>query len=85
MSSTFIQSLVFASQEIVIYIGFFALISGVLGNTLNIIIFTSLKTFRETRLLFLIMLFIHQLLVMLRVQLQMQFLQFIIPDFIHQF
>jgi hypothetical protein len=52
MSSTFIQSLVFASQEIVIYIGFFALISGVLGNTLNIIIFTSLKTFRETSCVF---------------------------------
>jgi hypothetical protein len=48
MSSTFVQSLTLASQHIVTSIGFFSLISGLLGNTLNIIIFTSLKTFRET-------------------------------------
>ena len=48
MSSTAIQSLLFASKETIIYIGFFALLSGIMGNILNIIIFTSLKTFRET-------------------------------------
>lgn len=48
MSSSLIQSFVTASSQVVIYIGFFGLISGLLGNALNIIIFTSLKTFRET-------------------------------------
>jgi hypothetical protein len=38
----------YAAAQIVIYIGFLILISGLIGNTLNIIIFTSLKTFRQT-------------------------------------
>ena len=48
MSSDVIQSLLFASREITIVIGLFGLITGLIGNALNIIIFTSLKTFRET-------------------------------------
>lgn len=47
-STTFIDSLKYFSQEIILYIGFFVLITGLFGNILNIIIFTSLKTFRET-------------------------------------
>jgi hypothetical protein len=48
MSTNLVDSLVFASEQIIIYIGFFVLIAGLFGNILNIIIFTSLKTFRET-------------------------------------
>jgi hypothetical protein len=48
MSSDIVQSLINASQEVTIYIGFFGLISGLVGNAINIIVFTSLKTFRET-------------------------------------
>jgi len=43
-----VDSLQFATQQCVIYIGFIALLGGVIGNILNIIIFTTLKTFRET-------------------------------------
>ena len=35
-------------QQVYIYIGFFILITSLCGNLLNIIVFTSLKTFRET-------------------------------------
>jgi hypothetical protein len=48
MPSTLADSLNAAAQQIIIYIGFFVLITGLLGNILNIIIFTSLNTFRET-------------------------------------
>jgi len=41
-------SLEFASQQITIYFGLFILITGFIGEILNIIIFTTLKTFRET-------------------------------------
>jgi hypothetical protein len=48
MSSTIIDSLELATNESTIYGGFFLFVIGMIGNTLNIIIFTSLKTFRET-------------------------------------
>jgi hypothetical protein len=48
MSSDIVDSLRYATQQSIIYIGFVAVVSGVVGNILNIIIFTSLKTFRET-------------------------------------
>jgi hypothetical protein len=48
MSSNIVDSLRFATQQSIIYIGFVALVGGVIGNILNIIIFTSLKTFRQT-------------------------------------
>jgi hypothetical protein len=48
MSSNIVDSLRFATQQSIIYTGFVALVSGVIGNILNIIIFTSLKTFRKT-------------------------------------
>jgi hypothetical protein len=40
--------LIYATQQINIYCGLFILISGVIGQLFNIIIFTSLKTFRST-------------------------------------
>jgi hypothetical protein len=48
MSSTIIDSLKLATNESTIYGGFFLFVIGMLGNVLNIIIFTSLKTFGET-------------------------------------
>ena len=38
----------YLTEQIIIYVGFIILFAGVVGNTLNIIVFTSLKTFRET-------------------------------------
>ena len=38
----------YAAEQIALYLGFFVLIIGLIGNTLNVIIFTSLRTFRET-------------------------------------
>jgi hypothetical protein len=48
MSSSDIAALQFSSQQITIYVGLFSFIVGLLGNTLNIIVFTTLKTFRQT-------------------------------------
>jgi hypothetical protein len=42
------ESLRNAVQQVYIYVGFFILITSLSGNLLNIIVFTSLKTFRET-------------------------------------
>lgn len=47
MSSTTISTLMYISQEITIYAGFIILITGIIGGLLNIIIFLSLRTFRE--------------------------------------
>jgi hypothetical protein len=48
MSSTIIDSLKLVTNESTIYGGFFLFVIGMIGNVLNIIIFTSLKTFGET-------------------------------------
>jgi hypothetical protein len=48
MSSTIINSPTLATNQSTIYGGFFVFFVGMIGNILNIIIFTSLKTFRET-------------------------------------
>jgi len=48
MSSAFIASLTVASQKIYIYCGIPILIIGLIGDCLNIIVFLSLKTFRES-------------------------------------
>ncbi|UJR18721.1 hypothetical protein I4U23_005628 [Adineta vaga] len=47
MSSTEII-LTLATRQVFIYFGLSSMILGVIGNVLNIIIFTTLKTFRET-------------------------------------
>jgi hypothetical protein len=47
MSSTVLQ-INFIVQQMNIYVGLFIFITGVVGGLLNIIIFTTLKTFRET-------------------------------------
>ena len=43
-----ILSLQFLSKEITVYCGLFILITGMIGGILNVIIFTTLKTFRQT-------------------------------------
>jgi hypothetical protein len=48
MSSSYITTLKFASQQITIYIGCFSFIVGLFGNILNIAVFMTLKTFRQT-------------------------------------
>ena len=48
MTSNFVSSYQYVSEQIVIHVGFVILFTGVVGNTLNIIVFMSLKTFRET-------------------------------------
>ncbi len=48
MPSTIIDSFQYVGALFTINIGLFILVSGLFGNILNIIIFTSLKTFRET-------------------------------------
>jgi len=48
MSSSDIATLEFAAQQITIYIGWFSLIVGFLGNSLNITVFMTLNTFRQT-------------------------------------
>ncbi len=48
MSSAVVNALKLTAVQSTIYGGFFVIFIGVIGNTFNIIIFTSLKTFRET-------------------------------------
>jgi hypothetical protein len=48
MSSTIVDALKLATNQSSIYGGFLVFFIGMIGNILNIIIFTSLKTFRET-------------------------------------
>ncbi|CAF1050198.1 unnamed protein product [Adineta steineri] len=48
MSSSIITSLAVASKQITLYLGTFTLIAGVIGGLLNIVVFLSLKTFRES-------------------------------------
>jgi hypothetical protein len=48
MSSSIIESLRFATQEINVYFGLVVFITGFFGNSVNIIVFTTLKTFRQT-------------------------------------
>ncbi|CAF4371476.1 unnamed protein product, partial [Adineta steineri] len=43
-----ILDLKFALKEVTAYFGLFILIIGIIGGILNVIIFTTLKTFRET-------------------------------------
>jgi hypothetical protein len=47
MSSSFISTLSYISQQVVTYMGTFNVIAGSLGGLLNIIVFLSLKTFRQ--------------------------------------
>jgi hypothetical protein len=56
MASSFIASLNFIKQEITIYFGIVTLMMGVIGGCLNIIIFLSLKTFRQSSCAFYLML-----------------------------
>jgi hypothetical protein len=60
-SSTSISFLTFIGQQITIYGGFIIMIAGVLGNLISIIIFLSLKTFRQSSCAFYltIMLFVN--------------------------
>ena len=48
MSTSTTLSLQTATQYVHIYFGLFVFITGVIGNTLNIVVFTSLRIFRET-------------------------------------
>src|SRR5690349_10499025 len=48
MESPIISSLTFAGQQITIYFGMVILIGGVLGGLLNITVFLSLRTFRQS-------------------------------------
>lgn len=48
MTSNVVSSYQYVSELIVINVGFVILLTGVVGNALNIIVFMSLKTFRET-------------------------------------
>ncbi|CAF4218941.1 unnamed protein product [Adineta steineri] len=48
MSSSIISLLAVAGNQITIYLGTFTLIAGVIGGLLNIIVFLSLRTFRES-------------------------------------
>jgi hypothetical protein len=50
------SSLAFDTEEITIYLGTFYLITGVIGGFLNIIVFLSLKTFRQSSCAFYLML-----------------------------
>jgi hypothetical protein len=52
MSSSDVASLKFAAQQFSIYFGWSVFVAGLIGNILNIIIFTSLKTFRQTSCVF---------------------------------
>ena len=47
MSSSVIASLISAYQQVVLYSGIPILVLGLIGDTLNLIVFLSLKTFRE--------------------------------------
>jgi hypothetical protein len=61
MSSSTSSYLTFIGQQITIYGGFVIMISGVLGNLISIIVFLSLKTFRQSSCAFYltIMLFVN--------------------------
>ncbi|CAF1498681.1 unnamed protein product [Adineta steineri] len=48
MSSSNTSTLTYIGQQITVYVGFITVITGVLGNLFNIIVFLSLKTFRES-------------------------------------
>ncbi|CAF1247133.1 unnamed protein product [Adineta steineri] len=48
MSSSIISLLALVSKQITIYLGISTLIAGVIGGLLNIIVFLSLRTFRES-------------------------------------
>src|ERR1700722_11578888 len=48
MSSSTISALSFATQQVSIYLGIPILVAGVLGGLFNIIVFLSLRTFRQT-------------------------------------
>jgi hypothetical protein len=48
MSSSTISAINFATQQISIYLGIPILVAGVLGGLFNIIVFVSLRTFRQT-------------------------------------
>jgi len=52
MSSSVIESLVAAYQQMIIYSGISVLIVGLIGNCLNLIVFLSLKTFRQNSCVF---------------------------------
>ncbi len=47
-----IESLVVAYQQVIIYSGISVLIVGLIGNCLNLIVFLSLKTFRQNSCVF---------------------------------
>jgi hypothetical protein len=51
-NSSGLPSFQFALQQITIYYGLFTLIAGVFGGLLNVLIFTTLKTFRQTPCVF---------------------------------
>ncbi|CAF0785856.1 unnamed protein product [Adineta steineri] len=48
MSSSIISLLALVGKQITIYLGTFTLVAGVIGGLLNIIVFLSLRTFRES-------------------------------------
>jgi hypothetical protein len=48
MSSNDITKLKFVSEQLTIYIGCISFVIGLFGNTLNLIVFMTLKTFRQT-------------------------------------
>ena len=48
MSASIVLSLAYATQQVTIYLRSFIFITGLTSNTLNIIVFLSLKTFRES-------------------------------------
>ncbi|CAF1470681.1 unnamed protein product [Rotaria sordida] len=48
MSNFDVSLLGLATQQVVIYVGFFLFIAGLIGCTLTLIVFVSLRTFRES-------------------------------------
>ncbi len=48
MSSSFTSYITYVIKEVVTYVGMFNVVFGVLGNLLNIVVFLSLKTFRQS-------------------------------------
>ena len=47
-SATIIDTLTNVTNKLIIYFGLFIIITGMFGQTCNVIVFTTLKTFRET-------------------------------------
>jgi len=47
MSSSTIEYYTYVSEQIMVYLGLFCLVAGVVGNIFNLIVFLSLKTFRN--------------------------------------